>query len=83
MCVLCTGEVGNGLWELLLKLSQENIWFDRGGFGMKYIYRRGLEGLVVARIIAAIWYIRSTQKVSRILMCGSVTAPDCVLGGGR
>ena len=50
---------------------------------MKYIYRRGLEGLVVARIIAVIWYIRSTQKVSRICLCGSATAPDCVLEGGR
>ena len=28
---------------------------DRGDFGRKYIDRRGLEGLVVARIIAFTW----------------------------
>ena len=49
---ICSGLVYKGPMELLLKLSQENIWLDRGGFRRKYIYRRGLEGLVVARIIA-------------------------------
>ena len=61
----------------------ENIWFDREGFGRKFIYRRGLEGLVVARIIAVTWYIRSKQKISRICLCGSATALDWVFGGGR
>ena len=28
-----------------------HIWLDRGGLGRKYIYRRGLEWLVVARIL--------------------------------
>ena len=47
---------------MVLQLSQENIWFDQEGFERKYIYRRGLEGLVVARIIAVTWYLRFKQK---------------------
>ena len=55
MCDISLVKVGKGPWELLLELSQENIWLDRGGLGRKYMYRRGLEGLVVARIISFTW----------------------------
>ena len=80
MCVICAGQIGKGLWELLLKLSQENIWFDQEGFGRKYIYRTGLERLVVAITIAVRWYIMFKQE---ICLCGRATAPDWVLGGRR
>ena len=29
MCNISSGALGKGAWELLLQLSQENIWFDR------------------------------------------------------
>ena len=44
MCDFCSGQVSKGPWELLLKLSLENIWWDSGGFGRKYIDRRGRIG---------------------------------------
>ena len=54
LCIsgICSGQVGNGQWKLLLTLPQENISVHRGDFGRKYIYRSELKGLIVARIIA-------------------------------
>ena len=45
--------------------------------------RRGLEELVVARIISLTWLLNFKQKVSRISLCGSTGAPVSVFRGGR
>ena len=78
-----SGQVGNGLWDLPLELSQENIFLDREGLRRKYMYRRRLEGLVVARIISFTWYLKYKQTVSRISLCGSTAARIAFPGGGR
>ena len=62
--------------KVATELSQE---IDRG-FGGKYIYRRWLEGLVVARIISFTWYIRSMQKYLEYL-CVGVLLPLCRFWG--
>ena len=49
----------------------------------KYIHRSGLEGLVVARIIAFTWQLKSKLTVSRISLCGSNTALVNVFWGVR
>ena len=52
------------------------------GQGRKYIYRRGLEGLVVARINTFTWYLKFKQTISRITLCGSAAARVKFFGGG-
>ena len=49
----------------------------------KYIYRRGLEGLVVARIIAFTWYQKSRQTGCGVYLGGGTTALEYVSRGGR